>query len=73
MHVSHGTAIVGVLEVSSSLSGVFIGRNGRHGEARCVSLYLVLDGSSQMHRSFELLYIRQQTDKNGADVVKRRG
>ena len=40
--VSHGSAIVGVVEVSSSLSGVFIGCNGRHGEASCVIRFIPL-------------------------------
>ena len=66
---------MGVVEASPSVSGVFIGCNGRHEETGCVRFIflLVLDGSSQVHKCFELLYIRELTDTNGANVAVAEG
>ena len=60
-----------VVEASPSFSDVFTGCNGRHEETSRVRFIflLVLDGPSQVHKSLELLYIRELTDTNGANVV----
>ena len=57
-------------------SGVSIRCNGRHGEiTSCVRFVflLLLDGSSQVRKCFELLYIREPTDTNGVNVVVAEG
>ena len=57
-------------------SGVVIRCNGRHrpGDSRVRFVFLLgLDGSSQVHKCFELLYIRDLMGTNGANVVVAEG
>ena len=62
---------MGVVEASSSFSDVITGCTGCHEEISRVRFIflLALNESSQVHKFFELLYVRELTDPNGANVV----